>query len=263
MKRPFIIGVGGVKSDSGKTTIASALLKALTCKTDASNQSSITEKSFLLSKKRWGAIKYTNTAFYSSVIDDPVILDEHGKDTQRFIEAGAEMVLWVQSPAEDIHEIMPLALDRLYHLDGIIIEGNSAVEFAKPDVIVLVSIGGSPEIKPSAWKMIENSTIVIMSQDSPLIEHTQMFNNCKVINNWDFQVTPENDIIIQEVIFYMDMLASKKRVVELLIERSVDKRILCSEARRIAEDAGLPYSEVGKLADELQIKIRNCELGCF
>ena len=39
--------------------------------------------------------------------------------------------------------------------------------------------------------------------------------------------------------------------------------IECPAARRIAERLGVPYGRVGKTADELGIKIINCELGCF
>jgi LAO/AO transport system kinase len=31
----------------------------------------------------------------------------------------------------------------------------------------------------------------------------------------------------------------------------------------IAEELKVSYSEVGKSANELKIKIKNCELGCF
>ncbi len=269
MRKPFIIGIGGVRSNSGKTTIASALLKLLTDKTFIPSAEMEDKKLCschlmnLKSIKRWGAIKYTKTDFYSSVIDDPEILNERDKDTQRLIEAGAEEVLWVQSPVEDLHEVMPLVLDRLSHLEGIIIEGNSAIDFVKPDVILLISIRNESEIKASAWNILKNADILIISDDSPLMPFTQGLNNCKTFIIKDFQKNLPIDII-KEIIDYMDKFLNKdKNVYELLIQRSVEKRISCSDARKIAEELGLPYSEVGKVADELKIKIRNCELGCF
>lgn len=42
-----------------------------------------------------------------------------------------------------------------------------------------------------------------------------------------------------------------------------DNRLTCTQARKLAEDFDVPYRGVGQLADELQIKIRHCELGCF
>ncbi|MBA4349475.1 MAG: hypothetical protein C0415_05745 [Thermodesulfovibrio sp.] len=61
----------------------------------------------------------------------------------------------------------------------------------------------------------------------------------------------------------MDTKINKKKIEQLLTERSVDSRIPCSTARKIAEELGIPYKEVGKAANELKIKIKNCELGCF
>ncbi len=276
MKKPFIIGIGGVRSSSGKTTIASAILKLLTGKKFSSvlkqeDKSSHTLGSSthfsgnLQSKKRWGAIKYTKTEFYSSIIDDAEILNEQAKDTQRFLEAGAEEVLWVKSPATDLYEVMPLALDRLYHLDGILIEGNSTIEFVNPDITILVSIGDSPEIKPSAWKILENADIVIMSDNSPLIDFPERLRHCTIFYIKDFQKNLQDDII-SEVIDYMDkffMDKNKKRIEELLKERSIDRRISCADARSIAEELDVPYSEVGSVADELKIKFKKCDLGCF
>ncbi|MDD2422486.1 MAG: hypothetical protein PHC60_07215 [Heliobacteriaceae bacterium] len=39
--------------------------------------------------------------------------------------------------------------------------------------------------------------------------------------------------------------------------------LTCPQARAIAEQFDVSKTVVGQLADELKIKIRNCELGCF
>ncbi len=264
---PFIIGVGGAGSSSGKTTFASALIRALVRERhnaeDESYQSSASLKFILSDKKNWGAIKYTRTEFYSSITDTPEILNEPEKDTRRFLEAGAQEVLWVQSPPENLDEVMPLAIERLSYLDGIIIEGNSAIEFAKPNIIVFVSAKDNGEIKQSARGILSKADIVIMSRKSPLTGYSCIPDNCKVFKTQDFFNSHNNYIIIEEVILYMDKSASQKMAAELLGERSDRSAISCSEARKIAEETGLPYSDIGKLADELKIKIKNCELGCF
>ncbi len=257
MKRPLIIGIGGTKSSSGKTTVASDMLKLLTKKQLEDNLTTDIDR-----KERWGAIKFTKTEIYSSIIDDPEILNEYGKDTQRLIEAGAEEVLWVKSPISELSDIMAIAIERLYHLEGILVEGNSAIEFANPDIIIVVSIGNNDEIKPSAWRILENAHIIIMSLDSPLVNYNERLQHCKIFTLEDFQKSPQIDII-REVIDYMDKLIDKKRIQDLLNERSVDQRISCADARTIAEELGISYAEIGKVADELKIKIRDCQLGCF
>lgn len=40
-------------------------------------------------------------------------------------------------------------------------------------------------------------------------------------------------------------------------------KLSCAAARKIAEDHRLSYREIGELADELGIRITDCQLGCF
>ncbi len=42
-----------------------------------------------------------------------------------------------------------------------------------------------------------------------------------------------------------------------------DKKISCTEARKLAERQGVGAPEIGRLCDSLGIKIFACELGCF
>ena len=48
--------------------------------------------------RKMGAIKYTKTEFYASLVDDKVVL--YGEDgiQGKFINAGAEDAIWVKSP---------------------------------------------------------------------------------------------------------------------------------------------------------------------
>ncbi|MBZ0156747.1 MAG: hypothetical protein K8I29_11145 [Alphaproteobacteria bacterium] len=59
------------------------------------------------------------------------------------------------------------------------------------------------------------------------------------------------------------MIVQKKSIEQLLKERAAGGTLSCARARKIAEELGVPYREVGKAADMLRIKIKNCELGCF
>jgi hypothetical protein len=55
----------------------------------------------------------------------------------------------------------------------------------------------------------------------------------------------------------------KERLEEQLRDKASGGRLPCALAREIAESLGVPYSEVGRAANELSIKITSCELGCF
>ncbi|MGC2062828.1 MAG: hypothetical protein WA610_07600 [Thermodesulfovibrionales bacterium] len=46
-------------------------------------------------------------------------------------------------------------------------------------------------------------------------------------------------------------------------KKAVNGKITCAAARKIAEDLGASYKEVGQAANELGIRIKDCQLGCF
>ena len=59
------------------------------------------------------------------------------------------------------------------------------------------------------------------------------------------------------------VLSKKKSIKGRIKKSTVDGRISCLVLRKIAEELGVPYKEAGKMADELKIKIKKCDLGCF
>jgi len=142
--RPFIIGIGGAHSNVGKTTIACQILRRL---------------------NGWGAIKYTKTSFDSSIVNSPGTLQQENKDTSRFMNAGAQDVLWVQSPPEGLQEVLQAAIGRLSHVAGIVIEGNSAIEALNPDIVIFIS--GNRGIKRGAEKILRMADAVIFDKDLP------------------------------------------------------------------------------------------------
>lgn len=142
--RPFIIGIGGSHSKAGKTTICCRILRRLST---------------------WGAIKYTKTALRGTIVDDPELLGQKNKDTARLLEAGAREVLWVRSPVEGLREILQRAVERLSHLKGIVLEGNSAIEVLRPDIVIFVS--GDGEFKKGAERILTLADAVIFEKAPP------------------------------------------------------------------------------------------------
>ncbi len=57
----------------------------------------------------------------------------------------------------------------------------------------------------------------------------------------------------------MDKQAVMEKVKTLL----QDGKISCQEARKLAEDEGVTYKDMGDLLNENKIKIMGCQLGCF
>ena len=55
----------------------------------------------------------------------------------------------------------------------------------------------------------------------------------------------------------------KDKVKEEIKKKAINGKLPCPLARKIAKELSISYREIGKIADELDIKITNCELGCF
>jgi molybdopterin-guanine dinucleotide biosynthesis protein len=244
--RPFIIGIGGAHSSAGKTTLASAIIEYL---------SSGRPCSVFKTVPRIGAIKYTKENIFASINDDEALIRQKGKDTARLSEAGAEKTLWIRSSEKDIGETLPLALERMSGFDVVVIEGNSAVEAVKSDIIIFIEGSADGETKPSAERLRRIADIIV-ERDGSSLNHMRSL----ILKDLPGRVDDDG---LGGIIKRMEETAKKKEIAVLLGRKAEEGRITCAAARQLADEAGVPYSVVGAVADELGIKIRNCELGCF
>lgn len=133
----------GAHSGVGKTTVGSIMLGNL---------------------QGWGAIKFTRTSLYTRVIDDAETILQQDKDTAILSRAGADRVVWIQSPSGELEGALDIALGSMIDLRGVVIEGNSPVDFLKPYLIIFV-IGQDGQIKPSASSVAAKADIVIVNSD--------------------------------------------------------------------------------------------------
>jgi hypothetical protein len=53
------------------------------------------------------------------------------------------------------------------------------------------------------------------------------------------------------------------KVVEEIRKKAVNGRLSCPAARKIAQEFSVSFREIGRTADQLEVKITDCELGCF
>lgn len=135
------IGIAGAHSGCGKTTAACMLLREL---------------------RGWGAIKCTREGLYASVIDEPSVLAESGKDTARMLDAGAGEALWVRASAEEMAEALDVALPRMAHLAGVIVEGNRGVEVLNPDIVIFVmGSGGLSGVKQGTGVLLDRAQVLL------------------------------------------------------------------------------------------------------
>lgn len=244
MSRPFMIGIGASNSGAGKTTVASCIL----------NHFITEQKNLPLSAhKKWGAIKYTNTRDEISVIEDEWLLMEKNKDTWHLLQAGASQVIWVKAPRSGLAQILPGVLSRLSHLDFCVVEGNSAIEFLKPDVVIFIFGNNKVQWKPGIGRLSGSAHIVLYENrdDMPSTGTSKAFPR-------NFSETERKDFFET-----LSGLFMKKELKEEMLSKVSGGRISCAAAQKIAENLGISYKEVGNAANELGIKIKDCQLGCF
>ena len=136
-----IVSVTGAQSSVGKTSLCALLLGHL---------------------HGFGAIKFTKTELYTSVTDDPEQIMHGDKDTAVMSRAGAEKVVWVQSPPDGLQGALDIALLKMAGLKGVVVEGNSPADIISPHLIVFV-IGDKGEIKPSAREVSKKADITVVN----------------------------------------------------------------------------------------------------
>lgn len=159
--RPVIVGVGGLTSDVGKTTLMCHLLRAF---------------------PGWEAIKTTRGHYRSCgkdpsaccvselLGDQPVIRSgrdsnyQAEKDTARYWDSGAANVHWVIATDAQVPDGIRMALE-LVKAQGVFIEGNSFTEHVKPDFFIMVVRPDLHKIKVTARRALPRVSAVYYSAE--------------------------------------------------------------------------------------------------
>lgn len=136
-----IISVTGAHSSVGKTTLCALLLNSL---------------------DNFGAIKFTKTEMFTSISDDSETILQKDKDTAIMSEAGAKKVVWIQSPYDGLKDALHIASSKMTGLNGMVVEGNSPVDFINPHLIVFI-MGPDGRIKESARKVSKRADIIVIN----------------------------------------------------------------------------------------------------
>jgi molybdopterin-guanine dinucleotide biosynthesis protein len=156
---PIIVAVSGLSSNTGKTTLVCELIERL---------------------PGWEAIKITRGHYRSCgkdpagccvsdlLRDEPLIRSgrdanyEKGKDTGRFWDAGAVNVHWVIVGEDQVERGINEALARVKSV-GVIVEGNSFLEFIEPDYAVICARAGENKMKGSARRTLQKADAIYIS----------------------------------------------------------------------------------------------------
>jgi len=83
-------------------------------------------------------------------------------DTARFLRAGAVRALWVRTEQNRLAEAMPALRQRLEHARNVIVESNSVLKFARPDLYLTVLNPETEDFKNSAREFLDRAHAVIL-----------------------------------------------------------------------------------------------------
>ena len=158
-ERPIIVAVSGLSSNTGKTTLACELISRL---------------------PGWEAIKLTRGHYRSCgkdpdgccvselLRDEPLIRSgreanyEKGKDTGRFWDVGAANVHWVIVGEDQVERGINEALARVKSA-GVIVEGNSFLDYIKADFAITCARAGENRLKSSARRTLAKADALYLS----------------------------------------------------------------------------------------------------
>ncbi len=253
-ERPVVV-ISGASKDVGKSTLAARVIGRF---------------------RECAAAKFT---LHEEEPSADLIIEEADpymdNDTSRMLRAGARPVFWVRAtPAT-----LPLLVDEvLRRTEGrpLVLEGNSVLEHLGCDYAVFIMGAGFEGFKPSAWTALRRADSVLVNgprrpegQEAVRLEKEIKAINprAKLVFAAERGEEEAYSIIISRIAGRIGgerlMGQSDERVADALKERSEDGRIACADALKLAEELGVPPLEVGKAANELNIKIVRCSLGCF
>jgi hypothetical protein len=78
-----------------------------------------------------------------------------GKDTARYLAAGARRSFWVRTRQGQLADAMPRVRKLIAESVNVIVESNSVLRFLMPDVALFVTDGGVLDFKPSALRYLD------------------------------------------------------------------------------------------------------------
>lgn len=76
-------------------------------------------------------------------------------------------------------------------------------------------------------------------------------------------VLPATNYSLMKEVNILETANNTENVLQAVKEAAPEGWINCADARKLAGKLGVELAVIGKACDELNIKIKNCQLGCF
>jgi hypothetical protein len=151
-----IVVIGGQSRNIGKTSVVCGLIAAMP-------------------ERRWTAIKITQCK-HNAVDGEPcdcelagrsmAVDEEHdtatGKDSSRYLAAGAVRSLWVRVRAGCLEEAMPRVCAEIDSAENVILESNSVLRYLTPDIYAAVLDPAVADFKPSAQLYLDQADAILI-----------------------------------------------------------------------------------------------------
>jgi len=133
-----------------------------------------------------------------------------GKDTARYLAAGAKRSLWVRTKQGRLAEAMPDLRSELAGATNVIIESNSVLRFLRPDVYLTVLDPATADFKESSREYLDRADAVLLhahkNGGDPLWERVSL----KPVGNKPvFEIVPPQYVTPEVVEFVRQRLAER------------------------------------------------------
>lgn len=155
-----IISITGTASGVGKTTVARSLLQHLE---DFSALKITTKHEGNCPRHSDCDVCETMKRPYTITID-PFQINQSGKDTALFKNAGARKVVWLQTHSEYLEMGIAEALTYFNKSDSIIVEGNSFLHAHDADLSILVATPRETKIKRSTRQIVSKIDLAVINR---------------------------------------------------------------------------------------------------
>lgn len=155
-----IISITGTASGVGKTTVARFLLQHLE---DFSALKITTKHEGNCPRHSACDVCETMKRPYTITID-PLQINQSGKDTALFKNAGARKVVWLQAHSEYLKTGIEEALTYFNKNDSILVEGNSFLHAHDADIGILVATPRETKIKRSTRQIVSKIDLAVINK---------------------------------------------------------------------------------------------------
>ncbi len=157
-----VVVVGGHTRDIGKTSVMSALIRAVKPYGPPETQGTLGWTAVKVTQYGHGICSHDGEPCGCEAGEHPFALTEErdaaGRaDTCRFLAAGARRSLWLRVRQGQLAQALPALQRALSGEEWVMIESNSIVEFLAPDLYLMVIDGSRRDFKESARRFFERA----------------------------------------------------------------------------------------------------------